>query len=100
MTHRTNTALYVAPCRRVVRRTARTHHTPSRPHTSTAQVLAYMIPGCLNPIAKAPGTNLLVLDSPGLFAPNRHPLFDAQLLAVFNMLSSVVVYNTGACAHV
>ena len=125
----------------------------------TEEVLAYMIPGCMNPIAKSPGgcgmahhprhhlffphgncpfqpfptlsnpsqsspphprlrsrlricslvgspvhsctnvgvhvgTNLLVLDSPGLFAPNRHPLFDAQLLAVFNMLSSVVVYNT------
>ena len=29
----------------------------------------------------------------GLFAPNRAAIFDAQLLAVLNLLSSVVVYN-------
>jgi hypothetical protein len=34
------------------------------------------------------------LDSPGLFAPNRSAIFDAQLLAVLNLLSSVVLYNS------
>ena len=34
------------------------------------------------------------MDSPGLFAPNRAGIFDAQLLAVLNLLSSVVIYNS------
>ena len=34
------------------------------------------------------------MDSPGLFAPNRAGVFDAQLLAVLNLLSSVVIYNS------
>jgi hypothetical protein len=36
----------------------------------------------------------VLLDSPGLFAPNRAAIFDAQLLAVLNLLSSVVMYNS------
>ena len=34
------------------------------------------------------------MDSPGLFAPNRASIFDSQLLAVLNLLSSVVIYNS------
>ena len=34
-----------------------------------------------------------MVDSPGLFAPNRASIFDAQLLAILNLLSSVVLYN-------
>ena len=63
-------------------------------HPETEEVLAYLLPACLNPLPNSPGTSLLLLDSPGLFAPNRPQLFDAQLLAVFNLLSSVVLYNT------
>jgi hypothetical protein len=33
------------------------------------------------------------MDSPGLFAPNRAAIFDSQLLAILNLLSSVVIYN-------
>jgi hypothetical protein len=34
------------------------------------------------------------MDSPGLFAPNRAAIFDSQLLAILNLLSSVVIYNS------
>ena len=34
------------------------------------------------------------LDTPGLFAPNRASIFDAQLLAVLNLVSNVVLYNS------
>ena len=37
---------------------------------------------------------LIFMDSPGLFAPNRAAIFDAQVLAVLNLLSSVVMYNS------
>ena len=53
-----------------------------------------VVPAC----ARAKGSankarHVVLLDSPGLFAPNRAAVFDAQLLAVLNLLSSVVVYN-------
>ena len=35
----------------------------------------------------------MFVDSPGLFAPNRAGIFDAQLLAILNLMSSVVVFN-------
>jgi hypothetical protein len=44
--------------------------------------------------APAPQETLVLLDSPGLFAPNRAAIFDSQLLAVLNLLSSVVMYNS------
>ena len=34
------------------------------------------------------------MDSPGLFALNRVAIFDAQVLAVLNLLSSVSMYNS------
>jgi len=63
----------------------------------TEEVSMVIIPAC----ARKKGAkradkverHLVLLDSPGLFAPNRAAIFDAQLLAVLNLLSSVVVYN-------
>lgn len=47
---------------------------------------------CLSP-SRLQGRSLVFLDSPGLFAPNRASVFDSQLLAVLNLVSSVVIYN-------
>ena len=63
-----------------------------QPHTE--EVSVYVIPPCaLQGISLPPDTSLVFVDTPGLFAPNRVPLFDSQLLAVLNLISSVVVYN-------
>ena len=63
-----------------------------QPHTE--EVSVYVIPPCaLQGITLPPDTSLVFVDTPGLFAPNRVPLFDSQLLAVLNLISSVVVYN-------
>ena len=66
-----------------------------QPHTE--EVSVYVIPPCALPgagiIGLPPDTSLVFVDTPGLFAPNRVALFDAQLLAVLNLISSVVVYN-------
>lgn len=43
----------------------------------TEDVSVYIIPECASPVR---GSALLFLDSPGLNAPNRVPLFDAQVL--------------------
>ena len=57
----------------------------------TEDVSVFIVPACASPV---PGTALLYLDSPGLFAPNRLPIFDAQVLAVLNVLSNVVLFNS------
>jgi hypothetical protein len=57
----------------------------------TEDVSVYVIPACASPIA---GTTMLLLDSPGLFSLNRLPVFDAQILAVLNLLSNVVLFNS------
>ena len=66
-----------------------------QPHTE--EVSVYVIPPCAVQAAGITGlsadTSLVFVDTPGLFAPNRVALFDAQLLAVLNLISSVVVYN-------
>jgi hypothetical protein len=55
-----------------------------------------VIPSCARAKSKDASDvgHLVLLDSPGLFAPNRAAIFDAQLLAILNLLSSVVVYNS------
>ena len=50
--------------------------------------------GVVGQVSQWSGRSLVLLDSPGLFAPNRAAVFDAQLLAVLNLVSSVVVYNS------
>eukprot|EP00041_Stephanoeca_diplocostata_P038034 m.1471469 g.1471469 ORF g.1471469 m.1471469 type:complete len:375 (+) comp25146_c0_seq15:132-1256(+) len=62
----------------------------------TEEVRALIIPACARNSLLTPNTpgTLLVLDTPGLFAPNRAPVFDAQLLAIVNLMSSVVLFNT------
>ena len=66
-----------------------------QPHTE--EVSVYIIPPCALAAAGVTSlssdTSLVLVDTPGLFAPNRVALFDAQLLAVLNLISSVVLYN-------
>jgi hypothetical protein len=57
----------------------------------TEDVSVFIIPACASPIK---GTTLLLLDSPGLFSLNRLPVFDAQILAVLNLMSNVVLFNS------
>jgi hypothetical protein len=65
----------------------------------TEEVSMVVVPSCAlsggtgGTGASAQSRNVVLLDSPGLFAPNRAAIFDAQLLAILNLLSSVVVYN-------
>ena len=65
------------------------------PHTE--DVSLYVVPPCAltaEEAATVPGnTSLVFVDTPGLFAPDRNALFDAQLLAVLNLVSSLTVYN-------
>mmetsp|Transcript_33103 Transcript_33103/g.69240 ORF Transcript_33103/g.69240 Transcript_33103/m.69240 type:complete len:131 (-) Transcript_33103:3298-3690(-) len=56
----------------------------------TEEVSLVIVPPC----ASNSSETLVLLDSPGLFAPNRAAVFDSQLLAVLNLLSSVVMYNS------
>ena len=63
-----------------------------QPHTE--EVSMYIVPPCaLEGKSIAAETSLIFMDTPGLFAPNRAAIFDAQLLAILNLLSSAVMYN-------
>lgn len=44
-------------------------------NSETEDVGMFIVPDCA---ARVPGTTTLYLDSPGLFAPNRLPIFDAS----------------------
>lgn len=68
-------------------------------HTTEAQtqdVQMHIIPGCA---LRSQGLNndeltVLFLDTPGLYSADRFRVFDAQLLALLNLISSVVLYNS------
>ena len=63
-----------------------------QPHTE--EVSLYVLPPCAaSPLGLPADTSLVFVDTPGLFAPNRVSLFDAQLLAILNLISSVVLYH-------
>ena len=63
-----------------------------QPHTE--EVSLYVVPPCaVSDLGLPSDTSLVFVDTPGLFAPNRVGLFDAQLLAVLNLISSVVIYH-------
>lgn len=63
-----------------------------QPHTE--EVSIYIIPPCgLEGSSIAAETSLIFMDTPGLFANNRAAIFDAQLLAILNLVSSVMMYN-------
>ena len=63
-----------------------------QPHTE--EVSLYVLPPCAVTTLGLPAdTSLVFVDTPGLFAPNRVALFDAQLLAILNLISSVVIYH-------
>ena len=63
-----------------------------QPHTE--EVSLYVLPPCaVSNLGLPADTALVFVDTPGLFAPNRVALFDAQLLAVLNLISSVVIYH-------
>lgn len=50
---------------------------PFRPTSTTdvnpdsGEVLVHILPGCMDPLPEQRGTTLLLLDTPGLFVPNR-----------------------------
>jgi len=56
----------------------------------TEEVAMVIVPPCASKLKET----LIFMDSPGLFAPNRAAIFDSQLLAILNLLSSVVIYNS------
>jgi hypothetical protein len=67
----------------------------------TEEVMMYVVRPCVArenapfPLGEdLTDSTLIALDTPGLFAPNRPELFDAQLLALMNLLSTTIVYNT------
>jgi hypothetical protein len=60
----------------------------------TEEVSVYIVPPCALASTSLKDTTLLYLDTPGLFAPNRAALFDSQLMAILNLVSSVLIYNT------
>ena len=63
-----------------------------QPHTE--EVSLYVLPACaVSQLGLPADTALVFVDTPGLFAPNRVGLFDAQLLAILNLISSVVIYH-------
>ena len=63
-----------------------------QPHTE--EVSLYVLPPCaVTNLGLPADTALVFVDTPGLFAPNRVALFDAQLLAILNLISSVVIYH-------
>ena len=68
-------------------------------HTTEAQtqdVQLHIVPGCAlrsQGIADESLT-VLYLDTPGLFSADRYRVFDAQLLALLNLVSSVVLWNS------
>jgi len=57
----------------------------------TEEVTLVIIPPCAS---QGRYRHHVFLDTPGLFAPNRASIFDAQLLAVLNLVSNVVLYNS------
>ena len=61
----------------------------------TEEVQVHVIPGCALQSFGLQDSDLTVLfmDTPGLYSPNRPVVFDSQLLALLNLLSSVVLYN-------
>ena len=68
-------------------------------HTTEAQtqdVQVHIIPGCAlrSQGVKDESLTLLYMDTPGLFSADRFKVFDAQLLALLNLISSVVLYNS------
>lgn len=40
-------------------------------NTDSGEVLVHILPGCMDPLPAHRGTTLLLLDTPGLFMPNR-----------------------------
>ena len=62
----------------------------------TQEVQVHVIPACaLQSFGlQDPELTVLFMDTPGLFSPDRWKLYDSQLLALLNMLSSVILYNT------
>ena len=61
----------------------------------TQDVQVHVVPGCALQSygLKDSSVTLLFMDTPGLYAPDRKPIFDSQLLAMLNLLSSVILYN-------
>eukprot|EP00960_Hanusia_phi_P066514 766411-Hanusia_phi.AAC.7 len=57
----------------------------------TEEVTMVIIPPCAS---QGQYRYHVFLDTPGLFAPNRASIFDSQLLAVLNLVSNVVLYNS------
>mmetsp|Transcript_47490 Transcript_47490/g.99321 ORF Transcript_47490/g.99321 Transcript_47490/m.99321 type:complete len:423 (-) Transcript_47490:276-1544(-) len=56
---------------------------------SSNSVIMAVVPPC----ASGSKNTVVLIDTPGLFAPQRPAKFDAELLAIVNLLSSVVLYN-------
>ena len=68
-------------------------------HTTEAQtqdVQVHIVPGCALRSVGVTDDSLTVLymDTPGLVSTDRFKVFDAQLLALLNLISSVVLYNS------
>ena len=68
-------------------------------HTTEAEtqdVQVHVVPGCALRSQGVADESLTVLylDTPGLFSADRFKVFDAQLLALLNLVSSVVLYNS------
>ena len=61
----------------------------------TEEVQVHVIPACALQSFGLKDADLTVLfmDTPGLYSPNRPTVFDSQLLALLNLISSVVLYN-------
>lgn len=57
----------------------------------TEDVNVFIIPACASAVA---GTAIFVVDTPGLFAPNRHFMFDIHILALTTLLSDVMLFNS------
>ena len=73
-------------------------------HNSEAQtqeVQLHILPACALQSSGMQDATLTVLylDTPGLFSADRPNVFDSQLLALLNVLSSVLLYNTRGTVH-
>ena len=64
----------------------------------TQEVQVHVIPGCALQSFGLQDQSITVLfmDTPGLYSPDRLNVFDSQLLALLNLLSSVILYNQGS----
>eukprot|EP00040_Diaphanoeca_grandis_P032734 m.199127 g.199127 ORF g.199127 m.199127 type:complete len:1155 (-) comp32723_c0_seq4:40-3504(-) len=59
-------------------------------NSQTETIDAYVLPACRH---LGRGQTIILLDSPGLFAPNRMDSYDYQALAFMNLLSSDIIFN-------